>query len=57
MIRCKASLQLSPLEAAAKKLQVTLSSLVAAALGIAISRSEDRRTVPHNGSYAVFALL
>lgn len=39
MIRCKASLQLSPLEAAAKKLQVTLSSLVAAALGIAISRS------------------
>ncbi|ETS59700.1 siderophore peptide synthetase involved in ferrichromea biosynthesis [Moesziomyces aphidis] len=38
-VRCKASLQLKPLEAAAQKLQVTLSSLLAAALGIALSRS------------------
>ncbi|SJX61517.1 Siderophore peptide synthetase involved in ferrichromeA biosynthesis [Sporisorium reilianum f. sp. reilianum] len=39
LVRCKASLQLSPLEAVAKQLQVTLSSLAAAALGVAMSRS------------------
>lgn len=38
-LRCKATVQLAPLEAAAKTLQVTLSSLVASALGIALCRS------------------
>ncbi|SPO30200.1 probable Siderophore peptide synthetase involved in ferrichromeA biosynthesis [Ustilago trichophora] len=38
-IRCRGRLQLGPLEEAAKKQQVTLSSLVAAALGIVLSQT------------------